>query len=809
MTATTAPRRAAAAQPASKPPAPKPPAPTASEAQASALNTLAVALLFVPAILAFGPVFGGTEGYVAAGGGVLVGLALGWVSRHFRWALATTLAATVGSYLLFGGVFALRKTTIAGFVPTLDTLVRLVPLTVQAWRDLLTVSLPAGNFVGPAVVPYLSGLVLALVATRLAIMTRAYLWALLPPLAMLLIGILWGLDVAPLGAFWGVGYGVVALLWAAWRRIEGGRAEGEEILFSAGSRGLARRRLRGAVAMIAGAAALALAVSPLLATGERQVLRQTVRPPLNLQDYASPLTSYRYFELDQREVGLFTVSGMPAGGRIRLASLDAYDGRVYSVEDASAGFIRIGEQSLGSAQGTPATLSVTIQAYTGVWLPGGGTVRGVTFHGPNAEAQTESLYYNPYGGTLLTTAGVADGDGYSVSVVTTPQPDLPANAVPAPVSEPELQGVPDVIGQTAADWAAEAKTPVEQLQVIEKRLQEGFYSDGSDGLSRAGHSAARIAAMLGARQLIGDDEQYAVAMALMARQLGIPSRVVMGFYPEAGTPASDSLQVTGTMAHAWVEVPFEGLGWVQFDPTPDRDRRPQTTVPKPKPTPKPQVLPPPDPPLNRPDAAQDDPGDKRDNEDDQGNDLLLRIMLGVGIGLGVGALVAAPFVTIGLLKRRRRERRLNDPLAANRISGAWSELTDAATDLGTKLPGAATRRETAALLVTAYPETQAERIAADVDAGVFGAAEPTVEAATAVWADVDRSVGSMKDHVGRWRRILGFCSLRSFRRPPKPTAGAGSPPKQGDAAPDAQVAGTASETAAAPKARRLFRRGSR
>ena len=115
-------------------------------------------------------------------------------------------------------------------MPTLDTLTRLVPLTVQSWRDLLTVSAPANNFVGPAVVPYLSGLVLALVATRVALGARRYLWALVPTLGLLLVGILWGLDEAPLAAALGAGYGLVALLWAVWRRVDATTAGGEDII---------------------------------------------------------------------------------------------------------------------------------------------------------------------------------------------------------------------------------------------------------------------------------------------------------------------------------------------------------------------------------------------------------------------------------------------------------------------------------------------------------------------------------------------------------------------------------------------------
>lgn len=739
-------------------------------ARAVAVTLAATALLLLPGVLAFGPVFGGPDGYVAAGGGVLLGLGLGAVARWRRWALASVVAAALAVYLLFGGALALRKTTIAGVIPTPDTLLRLVPLSVQAWRDLLTVTPPANAFVGPAVVPYLGGLVLALIAAWVALDDRRYLWALLPTVAFLAIGILWGLDEAPLAAALGAGYGAVALLWAVWRRLESRRISGEDLLATGpvGAHGV--RRLGSAAGVVALGAAAALLVSPLLGAGaDRQVLRRTVQPPLTLQDYASPLAGYRYLEVDAKDVTLFTVTGLPAGARLRLATMDAYDGRVYSVADASAGFLRIGERTGGRSAGTPATLSVTVGEYAGVWLPGGGDVRGVRFAGARAERLAESLYYNPYGGTLLATAAVGQGDAYQVDLVLPSAPaEMPATAQVAAASAPALDRVPDVIAQTATDLVGDAAGPLEQLRALEAALREGYYSNGADGTSRAGHTAARIATMLTSPQLVGDDEQYAVAMALMARQLGIPARVVMGFYPDPDAAADGPLNVTGSMAHAWVEVPFQGLGWLSFDPTPDRDRLPQTQVLKPKPNPKPQVLPPPDPPVNTVEDPLDDPGAKKDDETERGDDLLLRIATWVGVGVAAASVVGGPFALIGTLKSRRRARRRNADVLAARFSGGWAEVVDAATDLGVRVSPVATRREAAVVLAEAHPEAEALRLAAAVDAGVFGPAAPTAEAAAAVWADVDRALAAMRAQVGRWRRFRAFCSLRSFGRPRPP-----------------------------------------
>ena len=160
---------------------------------------------------------------------------------------------------------------------------------------------------------------------------------------------------------------------------------------------------------------------------------------------------------------------------------------------------------------------------------------------------------------------------------------------------PSDTAVPSVVSEIASELAADATPGISQVRAIQQKLHDqGFYSDGTDQLSLPGHRSSRIERFLSEDQWIGDDDQYAIAMALMLRSLGIPSRVVMGFYPETST--SGPITFTGKDTHLWVEVPFEGAGWVAFDPTPPRDQIPQTEVPKPKPNPRPQVLQPPDPP---------------------------------------------------------------------------------------------------------------------------------------------------------------------------------------------------------------------
>lgn len=63
-------------------------------------------------------------------------------------------------------------------------------------------------------------------------------------------------------------------------------------------------------------------------------------------------------------------------------------------------------------------------------------------------------------------------------------------------------------------------------------------------------------------------EHYASAFTLMARAIGMPSRLVTGFAPGRYNPLTGFFEISGQDAHAWSEVYFAPIGWVSFDPTP-------------------------------------------------------------------------------------------------------------------------------------------------------------------------------------------------------------------------------------------------
>ena len=85
---------------------------------------------------------------------------------------------------------------------------------------------------------------------------------------------------------------------------------------------------------------------------------------------------------------------------------------------------------------------------------------------------------------------------------------------------------------------------------------------------QAGHGTSAIESFLIER--VGYCEQFSATFAAMARTLGIPSRVAVGYTP--GLQGPDGWYgVLGKNAHAWPELWFgAAIGWVPFEPTPGR-----------------------------------------------------------------------------------------------------------------------------------------------------------------------------------------------------------------------------------------------
>lgn len=66
---------------------------------------------------------------------------------------------------------------------------------------------------------------------------------------------------------------------------------------------------------------------------------------------------------------------------------------------------------------------------------------------------------------------------------------------------------------------------------------------------------------------------FASAAALLLRLHGVPCRIGVGLYGGVPDPSDSDARIYGSQhAHAWVEIPFAGRGYVVFDPTPAEQR---------------------------------------------------------------------------------------------------------------------------------------------------------------------------------------------------------------------------------------------
>lgn len=735
-------------------------------------------------IAGFGGVFDGHDYLIAGLAGAALGLVLAWVGARLGWGLLTMSASAIITYFLFGGVAALRPTAIAGVIPSLTTLTELSLGPVLSWKQLLTVQPPVASYEDLAVLPYLLGLLAGVLAGSFALRLRRKAWALVPVVVLFLATIAFGTKEPVAPVLRACIVFATALGWYAWSRADTARAArpaptDHSLRTGNGSRTRLSRLAVGsgilATAIVLGAAAGQSAVP----AAPRQVLRDSIVPPLDLHAYPSPLVAFRKYVRDQKDDTLFTVTGLPQGARVRLATLDSYDGIVYNVAgDGTAGsgsFARIGSTVGDNPEPASASITVAIADFKGVWVPAAGYLKSIAFSGPRAAELSKALHYNQSTGTAINTLGLGSGDGYTadISIPKVLSDEQLGDRSAAKLSMPSGAALPDIVSTSARSAVEGMNDALRQARALETKLhRDGFFSHGLEGevMSRAGHGTERISSLLGAAQMVGDDEQFSTAMALQADSLGLPSRVVMGFYPQAPQANPDAtVSIKGSDLHAWVEIALAGAGWVAFDPTPPQDQVPQEQKPKAKSEPKAQVLQPPLPPqkpTELPPEAQSD-----EEKPDSGLDLwgtVVLVLAVTGTLLGAVALLIGPTLVITYLKVRRRARRLAAERAADQLSGGWSEVVDAATDLGVPVATGVTRQESATQLQRLYPEASITALADRIDVGVFGPGEPTEQDLKALWGEVDGIVGAMNRSVGPWKRFRAKTSLRSFEGVWKP-----------------------------------------
>ncbi|HEY2964719.1 MAG TPA: transglutaminaseTgpA domain-containing protein [Actinomycetota bacterium] len=126
------------------------------------------------------------------------------------------------------------------------------------------------------------------------------------------------------------------------------------------------------------------------------------------------------------------------------------------------------------------------------------------------------------------------------------------------------------IEQIAHDWTQGEDSDYDKVLAI----QQHFHTDGFryDPNVEVADDADALLTFL-TQTKAGFCQQYATTMAVLVRELGLPARIAIGY--QAGTARDDGTYlVQSKNAHAWVEVFFEGYGWLQFEPTPGHGTHP-------------------------------------------------------------------------------------------------------------------------------------------------------------------------------------------------------------------------------------------
>jgi hypothetical protein len=521
-------------------------------------------------------------------------------------------------------------------------------------------------------------------------------------------------------------------------------------------------------------------VAPALAGSnarDRVVLRAYVEPPFDPTSYPSPVAGFRKYTEGAKllwDQTLLSVSGLPAGTRLRFATLDAYSGTAWTAGNSSADstrpdtYQRVGTVIEQPSVAEPKTYTVTVEAAyaaisdLNVWLPAAGPATRVEFAGGTAAAHAASLRYNLALGQGIVPDRLRAGDVVQVSggvnAVSGDGSLIPGSGVLMDASTFAF------LAPQATKWGGGQGDPWAQLMSVAKHLKlNGAYSDGTTAAEvqyLPGHGVGRLLTFANVKQPVGNDEQYAAVFALVANQLGVPARVVVGAtVPEGGA-------VRGQDVHVWVEVLSSDGSWVGVPETvfmPDRTKKPDQQEPPAAQDFDTKVVPPP--PASRPPGSADSLGTA-----DAGAEGLIDGPTDPGFVMPAWLLTTARFagpplaVVLGtcavivLAKGTRRRRRRSQGAPTTRLAGGWREIVDRAADLGASVPAASTRREQGIGLSALGVQDLADA----ADAGVFGPGEPSDAEVADYWSRVDGARRAMASTYPRWQRWRAAVSLRSL-----------------------------------------------
>lgn len=591
----------------------------------------------------------------------------------------------------------------------------------------------------------------------------------------------------------------------------------------------------GALTAVLVAVIAAAAVQSNVFTGRAAAPART--PPIAASEPLSPLSfvaGLRPANPTARGTPLFTMTVDSAASRyVSIGDVDAYNGDSWSFARTfrpSGGVIPPDADPTLRAPGRPVTQQYTIKsaALTGVpWMP---------FEFRPQRVIGTSVDIDPTSGMMVPSSPLRVGARYSVvsDVARTTFAQLRPRAVPgtsAPAIDLQLPvSVTTSLGPVITAFQHETgvapSAPIAYLQALVADLRAHYglvgaprprspsASSASPPSSSSRHAprpsqqptpvvspsgtqaagarpggtsfAAVLASILGSSRA-ATPEQYATLVALIARQLNVPARVVTGFRLPAhaadATIAPGTYTVTTGDAWTWVEIPISGRGWVVLDPSPSQGSAHQAThsagptrSPRPSASSAPATLV-----TLAPSSAGNAPGHKGVLRSSNPVDVSQIIALAL-ITLAVVIVLVLAYLAVRKWVRLRRRRR-GDP--RHRVVGAWQETLDVLVESGLRDPSALTSAEVAAATTAAFgtqPGEQARYLGDSANVAIFSpGASIGAQDADAAWT-AHLALRRAVHHRLPWPQRLAarLRYHRPARRPtvPGPTswASAGRPP---------------------------------
>ena len=403
--------------------------------------------------------------------------------------------------------------------------------------------------------------------------------------------------------------------------------------------------------------------------------------------------------------------------------------------------------------GTEVTTKVTFEDYDEHWLPA-----------PYAPAEIAGLgedgwAWNPQDLTVHSAATGMSGASYTVTSVQpqpTPETLRPASAGPAMSESLKLPpDRPQSLSDAARQFTEGAGTDYDRALALQNHLRRDFQHDVNAPLAQ-GYDAGGMSSMdtfMSTRT--GYSGHFAPAMALMAREVGIPARVAVGYLPTAATAEDGASFAVGTGdAHAWPELYFENVGWVRFEPTPGvpstpvwapetpQDQGHAATSPAPDASqPEPGTSEGPGEQPSEPASEQpSDPASQQPGQSGATDETAPQEQRPAGLPLpwwAVAAAVAVPLLLVLAAlprwlrgrRRRARVRAMQDTSLTpqRRANAAWDEFRALAVDHGAASRVSDTPRARASRLAAGIPAAQPslDRVVADLESASYGAPDPS------------------------------------------------------------------------------------